>query len=270
MQANEVFPAPRTIGTSAISLPFDQPTTVSMNRARLAALDWILDGVQCPIATACDLGTGVGNFAGHLATRRLAVSAVDVRPSNIEEARTRYPGVRFVVGDVDDPSLAALGQFDLVTAFGLFYHLENPFRAARNLALLCRQLAIVESMICPGASTKAFVVDEFAGEDQGVNLVAFQLTEGSLIKLLYRAGMPYVYSPRTEVDHPDFRSGLLRRRMRTILVASRRELPGKHFIRHSEPEYALDRAYYYRSLPALLLRPLLRFRRKRRTSSGGT
>lgn len=257
----------------APSLPFDQPSAVEFARARALFLDRFLAFWTGPaLNTAFDAGTGVGFFAGHLAEHhRLRVTASDARPSNVEEARRRHPDIEIFVGDVEDPGLVTRGAFDIVTAFGLLYHLENPFRAVRNLAAMARHVLIIESLIAPGRKARAWFLDEFTGEDQAPNYVAWHLTETGIVKLLYRAGIPNVYRARFRPPHIQFRGNLFRRQTRALVIGSRIPLAPDQFERFSEPTYRLDRAYYLRLPGRMLLRPLLEWRDRKapRVAAGG-
>jgi Methyltransferase domain len=257
-----------TSGTE--SLPFDNSAARNLVHARIAFLDRLLmSWPRAPIATALDAGAGVGYLASHLANRhKLRVTALDVRNSNVDEARRRHREPQFVVGDVERASTLLLGEFDLVLAFGLVYHLENPARAVRHLAQMTRHLLIVESMIAPGKLPQAQLLDEFPGADQAVRYFAFHPTESGLVKLLYRAGMEHVYRANPSVDDPDFRGTLFKRRMRTLLVASRSpfELPALRAVQ--EPSYKLDRAYSFRSPLRSIVRKVLERRRSDRKDCG--
>lgn len=247
-------------------LPFDLPSAQEFAEARAAFLDRFLAFWPGPVlATAFDAGTGVGFFAGHLARRHgLRVTASDARASNVEEARRRHPNVEFFVGDVEDPALVNRGEFDIVTALGLLYHLENPFRAVRNLAAITRRVLIIESLIPPTRSAQAWFLDEFAGEDQASNYVAWHLAEAAIVKLLYRAGIPYVYRARFRPSNVQFRGNLFRRRTRGFVFGSRVRLDKARFERLAEPFHRLDRSYYLRWPARLLLQPLLAWRHRRR------
>ena len=251
----------------AESLPFDRPAAQNLVHARIAFLDRLLvSWPKPPIATALDAGAGVGYLASHLANRhKLRVTALDVRNSNVDEARRRHREPQFVVGDVERASTLSLGEFDLVLAFGLVYHLENPARAVRHLAQMTRHLLVVESMIAPGKLPQVQMLDEFPGADQAVRYFAFHPTESGLVKLLYRAGMEHVYRASWSVDDPDFRGTLFKRRMRTLLVATRSpcELPALRAVH--EPSYKLDRAYSFRSPLRNIVRKLLDRRRSHGT-----
>jgi SAM-dependent methyltransferase len=156
------------------------------------------------------------------------VSALDGRKENVEEAQRRVENVNFRHADVEDTSLPTLGSFDLVLCFGLLYHLENPFRAIRNLFALTGKVLIAESMCVPDKSTLLYLLDEGKLEDQALNYVAFYPSEGCLIKMFCRAGFPFVYRFRELPDHQLYRNTADRKRSRTMLVASqiKLEMPG--------------------------------------------
>lgn len=238
------------------NLPFDTPRATRLSEARASFLGHLITKCRSyfPISTALDAGTGIGYFAGYLSrNHNLQVVAFDARPSNIEEAKRCYPEVTFVVGNAESDEIVSLGKFDVVTAFGLFYHLENPFLGARNLAQMTKYLLVIESMIAPGRLPQALLLDEYLGDDQSIRYVAFHLTASGLVKLLYKAGMTYVYLPRSKVNHEEFRGGLFRRQVRTIFVASRTPLDDPLFKLIPEPYHMLDRPYYFRAFPRKLL-----------------
>lgn len=250
---------------------FDRHHTLRISEARSSLLGHLITKCRsfCSISTALDAGTGAGYFAGYMSRQHnLQVVAFDVRPSNIEVAKQRYPEVTFVIGNVENKDIVTLGKFDMVTSFGLIYHLENPSLALQNLAEMTRHVLIIESMIAPGHLPQALILDESVGDDQAVRYYAFHLTESGLIKLLYLVGMPYVYVPRSKVCHEDFGGTIFRRKVRTVLVASRIELRDNAFIPVSEPHYPLDRLYYYRGFSRRALRFALTLLRMIRRKNG--
>src|SRR5882762_6699186 len=66
------------------------------------------------LSTALDAGCGVGFFAKILREAGLRVSAFDGRLENVAEARRRFPQILFQEGDVQNPEIRKLGEFDLV------------------------------------------------------------------------------------------------------------------------------------------------------------
>ncbi len=171
--------------------------------------------------TALDVGCGVGYFSRHLANLDLEVVATDGRSENISEARRRHPQVKFVVENIESSAVKKLGTFDLVICFGVLYHLENPFKAIRNLYSLTEGVLVVESVVVPGVSLIASLLEEAECEDQSLNRVALVPSESCLVKMLYCSGFTYVYATRMLPDHEDFQGTRGYRRKRTILVAAK-------------------------------------------------
>ena len=209
-----------------MTLIFDQPHALRSAEARqqpLAAL-LALFRAELDIQTALDAGCGVGYFSSFLSTNGLRVTAFDGRRTNVEEASQRHPEVSFCCADIEDTSVLGLGCFDLVACFGLLYHLENPFRAIRHLHSLTRKVLVLESMCVPGESALMRLRDEPRIEDQSLTPVAFYPTENCLVRMCYQAGFEYVYRVNSLPDHEDFKQLPGRKRLRTMLVASKTPL----------------------------------------------
>jgi FkbM family methyltransferase len=170
--------------------------------------------------TALDAGAGIGFFVSILEKAGLQTRAFEGRAENVEEARRRYPGIQIEAGDVEDPGIADLGVFDFVLCFGLLYHLENPFRAIRNLKALTGKALLLESMCIPEMEPWAVLREEPKQEDQSLTDVALYSSEGLIVKMLYRAGFSHVYCFDKLPDHEQFCESLERKRRRTVLLAT--------------------------------------------------
>ena len=101
---------------------------VKLRRVTQLALDVCggsLDGVR-----VLDLACLEGMYALELARRGAAVMAIEGREANIEKARfaarTLSIDVDFQLGDVRDLSREQHGEFDVVLALGILYHLDAP------------------------------------------------------------------------------------------------------------------------------------------------
>lgn len=213
------------------------------------------------LSTALDAGCGLGFFSKILQDAGLDVHAFDGRIENIEEARTRFPGISFVQGDVENPEIRKLGQFDLVLCFGLLYHLENPLLAIRNLRALSRKSLLLESMCLPDEKPWMLLRAEADLADQSLSDLAFYATEGCLVKMLYRAGFAGVYRVRVLPAHDDFRDTPEHTRRRTVLFASVEKLASLELVALDEPGESHDP---WNKLPIqtpLALRGLQRIRR---------
>lgn len=221
---------------------FDTDLTREYTRVRLAFVTQLLGAVrkEVSLASALDVGCGVGYFSKFLFDNGFKVTAIDGRDENTAEARKRYPGVTFVTRDVEHPSLPEIGTFDFVLCVGLLYHLENPFRAIRNLRSMTGKVLLIESMCIPGRDASMALLDEDRAHDQGLNYVAFYPTEPCLIKMLYRVGFPFVYEFTRLPEESQFTTTVWRRRSRTFLAASLSRLAMPHLasvVEPSQPAY---------------------------------
>ncbi len=202
---------------------FDQNEALQINGARQRFLDRFLGELIKfgDLSTVLDVGCGYGFFSACLRSAGLQVTGCDVRARNIAEARRRYPDLPFTVVDIEDVSTRTLGSFDLVFCFGLLYHLENPFQAVRILHDLTGKYLLIESRVMPFRSPLGALCEEPPADNQSLRYVAWVPSERALITMLYAAGFDAVYRPDQVPEHQDFQGGVTRRRMRTVLLASK-------------------------------------------------
>jgi FkbM family methyltransferase len=172
------------------------------------------------LSNAVDVGCGVGFFSQTLAECGLRVCGFDARAENVDKARMRFPGIPFEEADIEDPAIFGLGRFDLVLCFGLLYHLENPLQAIRNLRAITEKCLFLESMCLPEQRCTLLLREEPRQDDQSLAAVACCPSEGTLVKMLYRAGFAKVYRVTLLPDHDDFRETREHLQRRTILLAS--------------------------------------------------
>lgn len=230
--------------------PFDEPASIRINQARGATLRRILDGILegGTLKTGIDVGCGFGYFANCLQEAGLQTTALDGREENIFEASRRYPDIDFHVRNVEDPELPRLGTFDVVSCFGLVYHLENPMLAMRNLSQLARHVLILESVVVPFREVATILYEEEEDVDQGLTYVALIPSESWLVKVLYLCGFANVYRASPLPDHPDFQAGSGKRRRRTVLAAARSALDSAGLKSMPEPQV---RRHLWDTVPGL-------------------
>jgi SAM-dependent methyltransferase len=217
--------------------PFDLQHYELLNRARGDVVRSLLGELMGPLGllTAIDVGCGLGYFSQFLKSLGFQVTAVDGRAENVAEGRRRYPDINFSTANAEDLLSLKLPGFDLVLCFGLLYHLENPFRAIRNLYAVTNKVLLVEGMCIPGGRPAMELLDEGPFDDQGLNFVAFYPSEACLVKMLYRSGFPFVYRFRRLPEHPLYRQSVGRKRERTLLVASKVALATASLVLAEEP-----------------------------------
>jgi SAM-dependent methyltransferase len=203
---------------------------VKLRRVTQLALD--VFGGSVKGRRVLDLACLEGMYALELAGRGADVVAIEGREANIEKARFASRalelGVDFQLGDVRDLSRDRHGEFDLVLALGILYHLDEPdlFEVVEQIADVCRRALIVDTGVGRGGTEEL----QRAGEtyrgvrlvehatdstepdrEQAVwssldNLTAVALTRPSLERLLARHGFSSVLEchvpaePHKEVD----------------------------------------------------------------------
>jgi SAM-dependent methyltransferase len=190
---------------------------------------------QIEHGSALDVGCGVGDFSQFLSGLGFRVVAVDGRAENSAEARKRYPNITFRTQNAEELDAAELGSFDLVLCFGLLYHLENPFRAIRQLFAATNKILLVESMCAPSTEPIMELLDEAVAEDQGLDYVAFYPSESCLVKMLYRAGFQFVYGLARPLEHELFHTTIWHKKRRTILVCSKMPITSSELQLFTEP-----------------------------------
>lgn len=205
---------------------FDRANYLEIDEARKNFLSKFLPELieAYGLKTAIDVGCGLGFFTNYLSGLGLGVIGTDGRPENVAEGRRRYPKIRFDTCNIEDPLINRFGCYDITLCLGLLYHLENPFLAIRALAAITHDVLIIETRVAPGKSPIAALVDENIGADQAMNYSALIPSESCFLKMLYEAGFPYTYRTTCLPEHKEFHGSLLRKKMRTFLIASKIEL----------------------------------------------
>jgi tRNA (mo5U34)-methyltransferase len=205
---------------------FDRAASLAVNEARERKIKEVIESLRTlsPVVTAVDIGCGVGTFSRLLADLGLAVMGVDGRLENVTEARRRHPAIRFAHWDVEDATICGLGAFDLVLCTGLLYHLENPFRAVRNIVSMIGQYAILESVVHADSRSTAILFDECREVDQGLNYISLVPSESTLVRMFTASGLDHLYRVSPQPDFHDFHGTLLRKKQRIMLVGSRKPI----------------------------------------------
>jgi len=215
---------------------FDKQEAIVLNEARMNYIDSL--GLQLHGKRALDAGCGVGYFSRFLISRGCVVTSVDARPELVAEARVRVPEAEVLQVNIEKDSLDNLGKFDVVLAYGLVYHLENPLAGLRNLASACGSLLMIESMVCDSEYPVVLLEDETLSYSQALRGLGTRPSPSFLVMALSRLGFEFIYTGKTPPDHPDFRfewkNDMAVRRdgclLRWTLVASRVEIPNTTLI----------------------------------------
>lgn len=181
---------------------FDRQGALDINQARLAHLE----SLGLPIAgkTVLDVGSGVGHLAQFFVSKGCRVICLDGRPENIARLRELYPNLEAYVANVETEPLERFGTFDIVFAYGLLYHLENPLAALRNMASACRELLLLETMVCDHHLPVMRIEDEVPAYDQALKGLGHRPSPSYVVLALNRVGFPFVYAAKKPPEHIDF------------------------------------------------------------------
>jgi len=74
-----------------------------------------------PAPAVCDLGCGSGHIGAHLQSLGLQVVGIDLSPGMVDEARRRYPHVRYEVGDMLDLKLEENSLGGIVALYSIIH-----------------------------------------------------------------------------------------------------------------------------------------------------
>jgi tRNA (mo5U34)-methyltransferase len=111
-----------------------------------------------------DVGTRDGFFAfacERLGAEVVAVDYADINLTGFGASRKIYGSrVEYVQANVYDLDPGRLGTFDVVLFLGVLYHLRHPLLALDRLRPLCRELLIVESLVCDSRVFTGFETGE--------------------------------------------------------------------------------------------------------------
>jgi SAM-dependent methyltransferase len=195
----DVAAEPRPEGGGVES--FDTDAALEINEARLrhlASLELPIDGRR-----VLEVGAGVGRLTGFFVERGCSVVATEARSENVAELRRRLPTVDAKEADVEE-SLQHLGSFDIVFCYGLLYHLDSPLRALRNMAEVCDDLLLIETMVCDSRCAVLRLEDETTSVNQALRGLAHRPSPSYLAIALNRVGFDHVYVATEPPDYPDY------------------------------------------------------------------
>lgn len=152
---------------------FETPAYREAELARLLALFAFVDLERWRGARILEVGAGIGHIGDVFVALEpeygFRVTSSDGRPEHVERMRER--GREAMVLDLDTDDLSAVGEFDLVLAFGVLYHLADPERFLRGCARIAGAL-VLESCVADLPGAELVTVRESQGPLSGDQALA--------------------------------------------------------------------------------------------------
>lgn len=90
-----------------------------------------------------DVGCGDGFWTSIFRELGFDATGVDLSPGGIEAARSRYPGIPFLVANADEPLLFEPGSFDVVFCRAISHFGEPDLEAPRVTSLIPRLMTLL-------------------------------------------------------------------------------------------------------------------------------
>ncbi|AOO84278.1 hypothetical protein BHK69_07845 [Bosea vaviloviae] len=163
-----------------------------------------LASLGLPIAerSVLELGAGIGDHTTFFIDRDCPLCVTDGRPELYEILRDRFSWMRTAQIDLDEePDFS--DPYEIVYAYGLLYHLNDPERALRTMSRLCSGMLLLETCVSPKTDLSINLVKEDDLPSQARSGTGCRPSRRWVFETL-KTLFPYVYVTRTQPWHPEF------------------------------------------------------------------
>jgi hypothetical protein len=161
-------------------------------------------GLEIAGTTVLEVGAGIGDHTSFFLDRECHVVTSDGREENIKVLRSRYPHVRVIRLDLDNPPRSFNEAFDIVYCYGLLYHLSKPAQALEFLSDCCRKMLLLETCVSSGDEDAVnLVTEDGQNPSQSVGGTGCRPTRRWVHNQLSEH-FEYVYLPLTQPNHEEF------------------------------------------------------------------
>jgi len=201
-------------------------------------------GLQIAGRRVLELGAGVGDHTSFFIDRGCVVTSVEGRIENLAILRSRFPLVTTILHDLDNVDHPDLGEFEVVYAYGVLYHLANPGRGIAAMSSWSGDMLLLETCVSFGSESAINPIVEPDNPTQSLRGQGCRPTRRWVFEAL-KTEFDHVYLPRTQPWHDEFPTDwsclvATAPLTRAIFIASRRPiesdlLVNELLIRQSRP-----------------------------------
>ena len=116
-------------------------------RARIRALNQLLKQINPRGKQVLDIGCGTGFYIDYWDRRGAAgIVGLDITEVSVSRLATIYPKYKFIRADITAKALKLKGEFDIITAFDVLFHIvdEDKFeQAIGNIRRFCHKKTLI-------------------------------------------------------------------------------------------------------------------------------
>ena len=165
----------------------------------LASLGLPLEG-----RSVLELGAGIGDHTTFFIDRNCSVCVSDGRQELYEILRDRYHWMRTELLDLENPDPNFTDIYEIVYAYGLLYHLNEPAKAIDKMSKWCGSLLLLETCVSMGDEVAVNLISEPKADlTQAVSGTGCRPTRRWIFEAL-RRNFKHVYATVTQPWHPEF------------------------------------------------------------------
>jgi SAM-dependent methyltransferase len=155
-------------------------------------------------STVLEVGAGIGDHTNFFINRNCQVVTSEAREENLIILRQRYPGLRVLQLDLDNPPKTFSEVFDIIYCYGLLYHLNNPSRAIEFMANCCKKMLLLCTCVSFGNDNLVnLCLENKLDVTQSVAGMGCRPTRKWIYNQL-KQYFNYVYLPITQPCHEEF------------------------------------------------------------------
>ncbi len=195
----------------------------AINKARQIHLGGL--GLELEDRRVLELGAGVGDHTLFWVRRGCIVTSVDGRQENLDKIRQRYPTVTCVQYDLDHSDWP-FSCYDIIYAYGILYHLQDPIAALERWARDSNTLLILETVVSRD-DNPYIKVENSESSTACLHGECVWPSIKDIVDTLQACGR-YVYRPVNVPNHEEFPSDWSdlppTGSIRAVFIASRKEL----------------------------------------------
>lgn len=161
-------------------------------------------GLNIAGSTVLEVGAGIGDHTSFFIDRNCKIVTSEARQNNIKILLSRYPNLRVLHLDLDNPPEEFDELFDIVYCYGTLYHLKNPVRALEFISRCCRKMLLLETCVSFGEENSPYPCTENAmNPTQSISGRGCRPTRRWVYSQLKRY-FKFVYLPITQPNHEEF------------------------------------------------------------------